>query len=214
MLTNEGAYPIPLPAGQGTGLAKPLKLITHPLREHIPIWVASMGPKNVEMTAQVADGWLPILFVPERAGRVWGEALRRGRAGRDPSLGPLEIGAGGLVAIGDDVQGVRDLTRPMVALYVGGMGARVRNFYNDLARRYGFEREAELIQDLYLEGKKKDAADAVPEELLEGISLVGPAGYVKERIAAYKEAGVTVLNMTPVGPDPAAIVEQVKEWAQ
>ena len=214
VLTNEGAYPIPLPAGRGTGLGKPLKLITHPLRERIPIWVASLGPKNVEMTAQVADGWLPILFVPERADRVWGEALRRGRAGRDPSLPPLEIGAGGLIAVGDDVQGVRDLARPMVALYVGGMGARGRNFYNDLARRYGFEREAALIQDLYLEGKKKDAADAVPDELLEGISLVGPAGYVKERIAAHKEAGVTVLNVTPVGPDPAALVEQVKGWAE
>jgi F420-dependent oxidoreductase-like protein len=214
VVTNDGAYPIPLPAGQGTGLGKPLKLITHPQRERIPIWVASLGPKNVEMTAEVADGWLPILFVPERADRVWGEALRRGAARRDPSLGPLEVAAGGMVAIGEDVQGVRDLARPMVALYVGGMGARGRNFYNDLARRYGFEREAQLIQDLYLDGKKKDAAEAVPDELLEGISLVGPAGYVKERIAAYKEAGVTMLNLTPVGSDPAAILEQVKGWAE
>ena len=214
VITNEGAYPIPLPPEQGTGLGKPLKLITHPIRDRIPVWVASLGPRNVEMTAEVADGWLPILFVPERAEKVWGEALRRGRSRRHPSLGPLEIGAGGLLAVGDDVQGVRDLARPMVALYVGGMGARGRNFYNDLARRYGFEREAELIQDLYLDGKKKDAADAVPEELLEGTSLVGPAGYVKERIAAYKEAGVTTLNVTPVGPDPAATLEKVKGWAE
>ena len=213
VITNDGAYAIPLPPGQGTGLGKPLKLITHPLRERIPVWVASLGPKNVEMTAEVADGWLPILFVPDRAQRVWGEALRRGQSRRDPSLAALEIAAGGMVAIGDDVQGVRDLARPMVALYVGGMGARGKNFYNDLARRYGFEREAQLIQDLYLDGKKKDAADAVPEELLEGISLLGPAGYVKERIAAYKEAGVTMLTVTPIGPNPAQILEQVKGWA-
>jgi alkanesulfonate monooxygenase SsuD/methylene tetrahydromethanopterin reductase-like flavin-dependent oxidoreductase (luciferase family) len=143
---------------------------------------------------------------------VWGDALAKGAANRAPDRGPLEVVAGGLVAIGDDVEGVRDFVRPMVALYVGGMGARGKNFYNALVRRYGYEKEAELIQDLYLDGKKDEAAAAVPAELLESMSLCGPEGYVKERLAAYKEAGVTVLSITPVGPDPVKVVEQLKEW--
>ena len=212
-LEHTGAnYTIPLPPDQGTGLGKALKMITHPVRDRIPIYVASLGPKNVEMTAELADGWLPILFIPERANDVWGEPLAKGAAKRSPELGPLEVSAGGLVAIGDDVEGVREFARPMIALYVGGMGAKGRNFYNDLARRYGFEEEAEKIQDLYLEGKKQEAAAAVPAEFLEKTSLCGPEGYVKERLAAYREAGVTLLNVTPVGPDPARIVEQLKDW--
>jgi F420-dependent oxidoreductase-like protein len=212
VVTNEGLYPIPLPSGLGTGLGKPLKLINHPVRQEIPIWVASMGPKNVEMTAELANGWFPFLFIPERAHDVWGDALAAGAARRAAELGPLEIAAGGLVAVGDGLEHLRELARPMTALYVGGMGARGRNFYNALTRRYGFEAEAERIQDLYLTGKKEEAAAAVPDELLELTSLVGPAGYVKERIAAYREAGVSVLNVTPVGPDPLTTIEQLKEW--
>jgi len=212
VLTNDGIYPIPLPAGQGTGLGKPLKLITHPERDDIPIWVASMGPKNVEMTAEVANGWFPFLFIPEKAAGVWGTALEAGRARRAPELGPLAVAAGGLVAIGEGLEHLRELARGMTALYVGGMGARDRNFYNTLVRRYGYEKEAELIQDLYLDGKKEEAAAAVPAELLEETSLIGPAGYVKERIAAYQEAGVTVLNVTPVGHDPVATLSQLREW--
>ncbi|HLN42870.1 MAG TPA: LLM class F420-dependent oxidoreductase [Acidimicrobiales bacterium] len=212
VVTNDGLYPIPLPPGLGTGLGKPLKLINHPVREEIPIWVASMGPKNVEMTAELADGWFPFLFIPERARQVWGDALDAGSARRSPDLGPLEIAAGGLVAIGEGLEGLRELARPMTALYVGGMGARGRNFYNALTRRYGFEAEAARIQDLYLSGKKEEAAAAVPDELLELTSLVGPPGYVQERVAAYREAGVSVLNVTPVGPDPLATLEQLKEW--
>jgi F420-dependent oxidoreductase-like protein len=212
VLTNDGIYPIPLPAGQGTGLGKPLKLITHPERDDIPIWVASMGPKNVEMTAEVANGWFPFLFIPEKAAGVWGQALEAGRARRAPGLGPLDVAAGGLVAIGDGLEHLRELARGMTALYVGGMGARDRNFYNTLVRRYGYEKEAEVIQDLYLDGKKEEAAAAVPAELLEETSLIGPAGYVKERIAAYREAGVTVLNVTPVGHDPVATLSQLREW--
>jgi F420-dependent oxidoreductase-like protein len=207
------SYQIPLPAGQGTGLGKPLKMITHPIRSDIPIYVASIGAKNVEMTATVADGWLPIFFVPEKAKDVWGDALAKGAANRAPDLKPLEVVAGGMVAIGDDVAHMRDFGRPMVALYIGGMGARGKNFYNDLACRYGYEKEAKEIQDLYLEGKKDEAAALVPDDLLEAMALVGPAGYVQDRIAAYKEAGVTVRNITPMGPDPIKIVEQVKEWA-
>ena len=212
VITNDGVYKIPLPAGQGTGLGKPLKMITHPVRAEIPIYVASLGPKNVELTAEVADGWLPILFIPEKANRVWGESLGKGEANRSAELGPLEVVAGSIVAIGDDVTGVRDFMRPMVALYVGGMGAKGKNFYNDLARRYGYEAEAEKIQDLYLDGKKDEAAAAVPAEWLELMTLVGPEGFVKERLAAFQEAGVTTLSIQPVGPDPVKVVEQLKEW--
>ncbi|MHB8328069.1 MAG: LLM class F420-dependent oxidoreductase [Acidimicrobiales bacterium] len=212
VITNEGLYTIPLPPDQGTGLGKPLKLINHPVRPSIPIWVASMGPKNVEMTAEMADGWFPFLFVPERAREVWGRSLDAGAAKRPAGLGPLEIAAGGLAAIGDGLEHLRELARPMTALYIGGMGAKGRNFYNSLARRYGYEKEAEEIQELYLAGKKDEAAAAVPSELLERTSLVGPPQYLKERIAAYKEAGVTVLNVTPIGPEPLRTIEQLKEW--
>jgi len=212
VITNTGNYPIPLPADQGTGLGKPLKLLTRPLRADIPIYIASLGDKNVRMTAEIADGWLPTLFIPEKAASVWGASLDAGKAKRSADLGDLEIVAGGMLAIGDDVAGLRDLTRPMIALYVGGMGAKGRNFYNDLAHRYGYEAEAEAIQDLYLAGKKDEAAAAVPAEFAELMNLVGPAGYVKERIQAFKEAGVTTLNVTPVGENPAALVAQVKEW--
>ena len=209
-LVNQGLYPLPLPSGQGTGLGKPLKLIQHPYRTDIPIWIAAMGPKNVEMTAEVADGWFPFLFVPERAEEVWGADLAAGAARRPAELGPLDIAAGGLAAVGEGLEHLRDLARPMVALYVGGMGARGRNFYNDLCRRYGYEAEAESIQDLYLEGRKEEAAAAVPADLLEKTSLIGPPAYVAERIAAYREVGVTVLNVTVLG-DAAPQISQLKE---
>lgn len=205
-------YHLPLPDGQGTGLGKPLKLITHPVRDRIPIYVASLGPKNVEMTAELADGWLPLFYLPEKVQQVWGSDLAAGAAKRSPDLAPMEIVAGGLLSVGDDAAAVRDFARPMVALYVGGMGAKGRNFYNDLVCRYGFEAEATAIQDLYLEGKKAEAAKLVPDELLEATTLCGSEGYVRERIAAYKESGVTVLNVTPVGPDPVKLIEQVKGW--
>jgi F420-dependent oxidoreductase-like protein len=205
---------LPLPPGQGTGLGKPLKMITHPVRSEIPIYVAALGPKNVEMTAEVADGWLPLFYLPEKASDVWGESLAAGAAKRSSDLGPLAIVAGGLVAVGDDAAKMRDLARPMVALYVGGMGAKGRNFYNDLAKRYGFEEEAELIQDLYLDGKKDEAAAAVPEALLEATTLCGPEGYVRDRLAAYKAAGVNSLNVTPIAEDVPALVTQLKDWIE
>ncbi|HVA44714.1 MAG TPA: LLM class F420-dependent oxidoreductase, partial [Acidimicrobiales bacterium] len=212
VLTNDGIYQLPLPGG--TGLGKPLKLITHPIRAQIPIYVAALGPKNVEMTAELADGWLPIMFIPEKAKSVWGESLAKGGANRSADLGPLQISAGGMLAVGDGLEKLRDAGRPMMALYVGGMGAKGKNFYNDLARRYGYEAEAERIQDLYLDGKRDEAAAAVPEEFLEKTSLVGPEGFVKERIAAMAEAGVTELSITPVDPDPVKLVEKVKGWVE
>jgi F420-dependent oxidoreductase-like protein len=205
-------YTLPLPADRGTGLGKPLKIIAKPVREEIPIWIASLGPKNVEMTAEVANGWLPIFFMPERANDVWGADLAAGRAKRSPELGPLEIAAGGLVAIGDDAAGIAELSRPMVALYVGGMGAKGRNFYNDLMCRYGYEAEAAKIQDLYLEGKKDEAAAIVPKEFLELTNLCGPEGFVRDRLEAFKEAGVSVLNIIPVGDNPTAMIEKLKTW--
>jgi F420-dependent oxidoreductase-like protein len=209
-------YTLPLPPENGTGLGKPLKIIAHPVRPRIPIWVASLGPKNVEMTAELAEGWMPLFYLPEKAKEVWGADLDAGLAKRDPELGPLQIAAGGVVAIGDDVTGYREFARPTIALYVGGMGAKGRNFYNDLVRRYGFEREAEEIQDLYLAGHKEEAAAKVPDALIEATTLCGPEGYVKDRIAAYRHAGVTHLNVTPIpvgDQTPADVLSKVKDWA-
>jgi F420-dependent oxidoreductase-like protein len=202
----------PLPSGQGTGLGKALKIINHPVRSHIPIWWASLKGRSVEATAEMADGWLPVFFVPDKFQQVWGASLKSGTAKRDRSLGTLDIAAGGMVAIGEDLvgekqQAILDLARPTTALYMGGMGARGKNFYNDIFVAYGYEKEAEEVQDLYLDGKKAEAAAAVPGEMLELSHLVGPRSHIKERIAAYKEAGVTVLTINPIGPDPVQTVE-------
>jgi F420-dependent oxidoreductase-like protein len=203
---------LPLPAGQGTGLAKALKILTHPVRDRIPIYLASMGARSVELTGELADGWLPIFFVPEKADSIWGKALRRGFEKRSEALGPLEIAAGGHLAIGDGLEGLRDRERPHLALYIGGMGARDKNFYNDLIRMYGYEREALEIQDLYLNGKKREAEALVPAALIDSLSLIGSEGYVKDRIAAFKAAGVTLLDLQPIGPDPLGDVAKVKNW--
>ena len=208
------AYTLPLPPDQGTGLGKSLKLITRPVRDRIPVYVAALGPKNVRMTAEVADGWLPLFYLPEKVDDVWGDDLRAGAAARADDLAPLEIVAGGLLAVGDDAAAMRELARPMIALYVGGMGAKGRNFYNDLAQRYGFEAEAREIQDLYLDGRKDEAAAAVPDGLLEAATICGPEGYVRDRIAAYKAAGVTSLNVTPLAADVPALVTQLKDWVE
>ena len=203
---------LPLPPDQGTGLGKPLKMLTRPERDSVPIYIAALGAKSVEGAAEYADGWLPFLYTPEGADKVWGESLTTGKANRSDDLGPLEVVAGGLVAVGEDVKGFLDLARPMFALYIGGMGARGKNFYNTLACQYGYEAEAKEIQDLYLDGKKKEAEALVPLELLEQVNLVGPESYVKERIAAFRESGVTNLQVLPASEDPAGLVRQLKEW--
>jgi len=219
VLTNDGIYPIPLPQGKGTGLGKPLKLINHPERDSIPIWIASMGPKNVEMIAELAEGWEPIFYFPERVAGVWGAPLAAGRARRDPSLPPLDVVGQAGLAIGEDVGGYLDLARPMLALYIGGMGPhrdKGSNFYYELAVRYGFGEQAARIQDAYLDGRKDEAAALVPAELLAGISLVGPEGYVAERLAALKESGVTTLNVTPIAPahaDRVRLIEKIRNLA-
>ncbi|MDH4280480.1 MAG: LLM class F420-dependent oxidoreductase [Acidimicrobiia bacterium] len=207
-------YHLPLPEDQGTGLGKPLKLINHPKRADIPIYIASLGPKNVELTAEAADGWIPVFFHPEKADLVWGDALAKGRAKRDGSLGPLEVVAGGAVAIcgPDDAQKIRDGGRFMTALYVGGMGAKGKNFYNNVFQSYGYEEEAEKIQDLYLAGRKEEAMAAVPDDFLAATTMAGDEGYVRERVEAYRAAGVTMLQIQPAGPDPLGTVEKLKTW--
>jgi F420-dependent oxidoreductase-like protein len=218
-LVHQGKnFTLPLPSDQGTGLAKALKILTHPVRSDIPIWIASLGEKNVEMTASIADGWLPVFFIPERANDVWGSSLAAGRAKRDPARGELMISAGGLLAIGEgeDVTRLREFARPGIALYVGGMGAKGKNFYNELMVRYGFEKEAATIQDLYLDGKKKEAEAAIPDEFLELINLCGPQGYVAERVAAFREAGVSHLQVHPIplgDQSAASLIDAVKAMA-
>ncbi|WP_436756938.1 LLM class F420-dependent oxidoreductase [Streptosporangium sp. V21-05] len=216
-LTYEGRhYTVPLPAGEGTGLGKPLKLINHPVRERIPVVIAAIGPKNVELSAELAEGWEPIFYVPEKAADVWGPSLAAGKARRDPALGELDVIAQASLAIGDDVSGWLELGRPMAALYIGGMGAKGKNFYNDLARRYGYEKEAEQIQNFYLDGKKDEAAALVPHELLEKMSLIGPEGHVRERLQAMRESGVTTVNVAPLAgthEERVRLIEKVRELA-
>ncbi len=189
-----------MPLAGGTGLGKPLKLINHPVRERIPIVVAALGPKNVALAAELAEGWQPIFFLPERAASTWGDALAEGRAKRDAALGELDVIAAAPFAIGDDMTHLRERIRPGLALYIGGMGARGRNFYFDLACRYGYEEAAVKVQDAYLAGRKDEAAGLIPAELVEKTTLIGPLGYIKERLAAYREAGATTLNVTALSP--------------
>lgn len=215
-LESDGLFQLPLTTERGavTGLGKALKILTHPERDTIPIYVAALGQRSVEQTAAIADGWIPHLFHPERAHLVWGDALAAGATKRSADLGPLQINAGGLVAIGEgaETKALLDLARPIYALYVGGMGAKGKNFYHDVAVAYGYEQEADEIQDLYLAGHKRQAEALVPLEWLEAGNLVGPASYVRERIEAFRAAGVTNLSLMPATDDPAGTIAQVKEW--
>jgi F420-dependent oxidoreductase-like protein len=214
-LAHEGTFTVPLTKEQGavTGLGKPLKLLVTPERSSIPIYIAALGEKSVAGAAEYADGWIPFLYHPERASTVWGEALAKGTAKRQEGLAPLEVVAGGMAAIGEgpETKALLDFARPLYALYIGGMGARSKNFYNTLFRQYGYEKEAEEIQNLYLDGKKKEAEAAIPLDFLEATNLVGPESYVRERIEAYRESGVTNLQIMPAADDPAALVTTMKE---
>ncbi|MAV25538.1 MAG: LLM class F420-dependent oxidoreductase [Gammaproteobacteria bacterium] len=213
-LTHDGRkYQIPLPADQGTGLGIPLKIINHPYREEIPIALATLGEKSVAMTAEIADAWLPAFYMAEGADAIWGDALRKGNAKRDPGRPPLDIYAGGSVAIGDGLESYRDMARPGIALYVGGMGAREKNFYNQVFCKYGYEEEAATIQDLYLAGRKSQAEAAIPQSYLDATSLVGPEGFVKERLQALKEHGVTSLNVGFLGTTTAERVANCDKLA-
>jgi F420-dependent oxidoreductase-like protein len=187
-------YRVPWDGPGATGLGKPLKLMMRPLRAEIPIYLAALGPKNVALAAEIADGWLPIFVAPERFGDAFGPSL----AAAPPAF---EIAATASVLVGDDVAALRDALRPHVALYVGGMGARGRNFYNSLVRRYGWEDEAERIQELYLSGKQREAIAAVPDELVDAVSLVGPKERIAERLEAWRETPVTTLVLGTTQPE-------------
>jgi F420-dependent oxidoreductase-like protein len=189
-------YRIPFTGPGATGLGKPLKLMLRPLRAEIPIFLAAIGPKNVALAAEIADGWLPIFVVPERFDNVFGASIAGARDG-------FEIAATVTALVGDDVQSLRDALKPHVALYVGGMGAKGKNFYNALVRRYGWEAEAETVQDLYLAGHVREAIAAVPDELVDAVSLVGPKERIAERLEAWKETPVTALLVG--SPQPEAL---------
>ena len=190
-------YTLPLPDGPG----KALKLTIAPVQDKIPIYIAAIGPKNTQLTGEIADGWMPFFFSPENVGEAR-ELLEEGAARAGKSLDDsFDIAPNVNVCVDDDVDRARDVMRPLLALYVGGMGSREKNFYNALVRRYGFEEAADEVQDLYLAGKKDEAAAALPPELIDQTCLCGPKERVAERLAVYRDAGVGTLITSPIAPD-------------
>jgi F420-dependent oxidoreductase-like protein len=200
---------LPLPGGEG----KALRLTIAPLQPRLPIYLAAMGPGNVALAGELADGWLPFLFAPEHAGPLRA-ALRAGAERAARTLDGFEVAPTVQVHVADDLAAARDAVRPMLALYVGGMGSRRRNFYHDLVARYGFAAAAAEVRELYLGGRQQQAAAALPDELIDAVTLCGPAGRVRERLAAYREAGATCLIAAPSGATPAARLEQLRALAE
>lgn len=195
-LSHQGEHwTLPLPDGPG----KPLKLTVHPVRERIPLYIAAIGPKNLEQTGEIADGALLLFFAPEHAEETTLDPLRAGREKAGKTLDGFDIVPTVPIAVGDDVGSLADLFRPYTALYVGGMGSREHNFYNKLARRMGYEKQAAEIQDRYLSGDKDGAAAAVPRDLIDSTTLLGPVERIADRMRAYAEAGVTTLTLAPAG---------------
>ena len=186
---------LPLPDGPG----KALKLTIAPVQERIPIYLAAIGPKNTTLAAEIADGWIPTLFSPEHVGE-FRPLLEEGfaAAGDGKGFDDFDIAPSVNVMVADDRESARDAMRHYIALYVGGMGSRKQNFYNALVQRYGFEDAAREVQDLYLEGRKDEAAAALPGELIDQVALVGPRDVVKERLAVYRDAGVGTLMVSPM----------------
>src|SRR5450759_5933492 len=183
---------LPLPDGPG----KALKLMITPVQERIPIYLAAIGPKNTALAGEIADGWIPTLFSPEHVSELR-PLLEEGAARSGKSLDNFDIAPTVNVFITDDLDGARNAMRPFIALYVGGMGSRKQNFYNQVVQRYGYEAEAQKIQDLYLEGKREEAVAAIPDALIDTVSLCGPPDVVRERLAVYRDAGVGTLGVTP-----------------
>src|SRR5919205_231646 len=205
-------YELPLPDGPG----KALKLMIPPVQERIPIYIAAIGPKNTQLTGEIADGWMPTFFSPEHVDefrKLLEEGAERADNGKkiDDSF---DIAPNVSLCIDDDLDAARDVMRPMLALYVGGMGSREKNFYNALVRRYGFEEAADEVQDLYLSGKKDEAAAALPAELIDKTSLVGPRDRVRERLELYREAGVGTLITTPIAPDAEGRTRMMRTLAE
>jgi F420-dependent oxidoreductase-like protein len=190
---NGDTLELPLPDGPG----KALKLTISPVQERIPIYLAAIGPKNTALAGEIADGWIPTLFSPEHVSELR-PLLREGAARSGRSLERFDIAPTVNVFVSDDLEAARNAMRPFIALYVGGMGSREQNFYNNLVCRYGFEAEAKEIQDLYLEGKREEAMAAIPDILVDTVSLCGPKDVVRERLSVYRDAGVGTLGITPV----------------
>lgn len=203
-------YTIPLPADQGRGLGKPLKIINQPVRDAIPISIAALTPKAVTQAAEIANDWLPLFYLPEKADAAWGTSLAEGRALRSPELGALGIIAQVPFYLGDHSDGAVEAYRQNVALYVGGMGAPGANFYNDLAVGYGFADEAAKVQELYLTGRKDEAAAALPEQLVGGTALIGNESQVRARVEALLASGVTTISVKPLAPSRTARIEQLE----
>ncbi|GAB2991060.1 LLM class F420-dependent oxidoreductase [Nocardioides montaniterrae] len=185
----------------GTGLGKPLKIINHPVRSDIPVSIAALGEQNVALVAEIAEGWQPLFFHPGKSFQAWGGALEEGLAKRDPSLGELDVQLQIAFCVGEPAPEALAAARNQLALYIGGMGARGKNFYNQLACRYGYEAEATEIQDLYLDGKKAEAAAAVPDDLVDAITLFGDEDVLRKKLDALYAGGVRTLLTSPVAPD-------------
>ncbi len=194
-----------LPAAGGTGLGKPLKANVRSLRAAIPVYLAAMGPRNIALAAEIADGWLPLLYSPDHP-EVFAEPLREGLAARDSARGALDIAPMVWVAIGEDLAACRDQVRPTIARYVGAYGSKGANFYHALVSRYGFEADAARIQTLMLEGKRAEAVAAVPDPMVDAVALVGPTARVAERLQTYRDAGVTTLLVQTTDVDTIAAV--------
>jgi F420-dependent oxidoreductase-like protein len=187
-------YEIPYRGADATGLGKPLRSILHG-RADLPIYLAAVGPKNVALTAEIADGWIPIFFSARRAS-MFREWLAEGFKARGGAPARFDVMPMVAVVVGDDTAACRAAVKPRLALYVGGMGARGRNFYNDIARRYGYEDAAKRIQDLFLSGKKEEAAAAVPDALVDEVALCGPPARIREQVAEWKSSGVTTIMVS------------------
>jgi F420-dependent oxidoreductase-like protein len=202
-------YDIPYAGPDATGLGKPLKLILHPLRADVPVYLAAIGPRNVALAAEIGDGWLPIFFSPERFRDVHAAALEEGFARRGGRPAGWDLAPLVPVVVADDLQACRDVLKPVLALYVGGMGARGRNFYNRLASRYGYEEDATRIQELYLGGQKGDAAAAVPDALVDEIALLGDRARIADRLQAWRECGVGTLILQARQPEALQLVAEL-----
>jgi len=202
-------YDIPCSGDGATGLGKPLKLLLRPLRADIPVYLAAIGPRNVELAAEIGDGWLPIFFSPERVVDVHGPHLDAGFAVRGGRPERFDVAPLVPVVLADDVEAARDFLKPLLALYVGGMGAREANFYNRLACRYGYEDEAATIQELYLGGRKNDAAAAVPDRLVDEVALVGGRDHIAARLEAWRESGATSLNLQARQPEALEVLAEL-----
>ncbi len=190
-------YDVPLQAGAGPG--KPLRLMFRPIRTSIPIYLGAIGPKNVELAAEIGDGWLPIFFAPERVS-VFRRSLEEGRARASGDRREFDIAPMVEVRLGNDVVACRDAVKPTLALYIGGMGAKGRNFYFNLACRYGYEEAAARIQEAFLEGRREAAAAAVPDELVDEVALCGPRERIADRLAIWRQSGVTTLVCVTLDP--------------